>query len=746
MNINNVGNSCVGCGACLNICPVAAITMRMSEDGFLYPEINTEKCINCGLCARGCPVLFSAFKPNTFNPVCYAAYSNDSDAMRSSSGGIFGVLATRFLNNGGYVCGAAFDEDWSVKHIIISSVDDLEKLRVSKYVQSDTNNVFSKIKKLLDADKNVLFSGTPCQVAGLYGFLQKDYDKLLTCDVFCHGAPSPIVWQRYLKEIANGRKITAINFRDKENALNNKSCPYNVTFCFDDGTYLTKPYMEYSYMRGFLQNLYLRKSCAVCKFAKTPRSSDISLGDFWGYYKVEKKRNVKKGVSAVLINTDKGKSIFDKISKELSFIRPVNLSDILAGNPVLAKPFPPHINRDDFVNDFKNSIDAPSDIIMRNLENKNVAIMNFAPQTHNNYGASLVGYAMEQAVRKLGYKPSTIGFISENDLYFKSVRHVFWRFQQNFLNVTGICSNKESLQKNINDKFDKFIIGSDQIIRHPWHYDFVYYLDWVRGKKTLLAYAPSFGVSKLGMGLFSKKYAKKCLSRFDALSVRECSGADIMAKEFGIKNVPVVCDPTMLLTAQDYQSIIDSSKSIIPDTEYVAYYLLDASTDVLKELGKRYQLVDAYHDENGNFREIGQWLDIIKNAKYVVTDSFHGTVFSMLFKRQFVTLTTEERGNDRIDTLMRLVNKERLINSKTIVKEQEHFSEKLDYNEIDKNVALARKRGYEFLKNALAIKPNHKHKIMRKKVFKLFGVIPLFSIKKNKGYILGKIEIGKIKE
>lgn len=713
MNIKNVGIKCVGCSACANICPVGAIKMQKSDDGFLYPHINTKKCINCGMCTSVCPAMFSGFRPKTDCPKCYAAYSDDKNAMRSSSGGIFGILAESVLSDGGYVCGAAFNSDWDVQHIIISSVDDLDKLRVSKYVQSNTNNVYVQIKNLLDDGKRVLFSGTPCQVAGLYGFLRRDYDKLLTCDIFCHGAPSPMVWRRYIQDIANGRKIININFRDKEHALNNPSCPYNVTFYFDNGDCVTRPYPQYEYMNGFLQNLYLRKSCATCKFATTPRTSDITLGDFWGYERIDKRRNIKRGISAVLINTPRGADAFDNIRKSLSFVRPVKLSDIVRGNPVLARPCAQHKNREKFINDFNTCSDSVADIITKNLDTKDVAIMNFSSKTDCNYGASLVGYAMERAVQNLGYNPSTICFIPDPELYRVSNRHVFWQFQQRFLNTTGICTNKESLQNNINEKFDKFIIGSDQVVRHPWHNNFAYYLDWVYGNKALLAYAPSFGISETGMNSKLKRYAKRCLKRFDALSVREHSGSDIMRNEFGIDDVPVVCDPTMLLTASEYQPIIDADKFDLPKTEYVAYYMLDASPNVLRDLGKSYILVDAYRDENGNFRPIGQWLDIIKNAKYVVTDSFHGTVFSMIFEKQFITLKTYFRGNDRIDTLMKLVGHKRLVDASDIISERRHFAKKINYTNVSQNISRARKRGYDFLQSALSISPTYKSPMVK---------------------------------
>ena len=711
-NINTVKNRCFGCGACANACPVGAIKMQTSPEGFLYPVINDKKCIKCGLCASVCPALSKSFAPNTDVLACYAAYSNDNDAMRSSSGGVFGLLATDVLSHGGYVCGAAFDDEWMVRHIVISSVADLDKLRVSKYLQSDTNNVFAQVRDLLTVGKKVLFSGTPCQVAGLYGFLGRDYENLLTCDIFCHGAPSPAVWKKYITEIARGRKITHINFRDKEPALNNPHNTYNVTITFENREVYTMPFGQNIYMNGFLSNLYLRQSCATCKFAHTPRRSDITLGDFWGFRRVNRHRDVRRGISAIIINTARGMAAFDKIRGQLSFIQPVKLSDMVAGNPVLCRPCVTHPGRGTFMQKFQESDSPVSDIIEYGLGKRDVAIMNFASRSTENYGASLVGYAVENAVRKLGYRPYTVRYTAAKALYDTTDKNPFRDFAQQFLNMTGVCTDKASLVNHINDRFNIFIVGSDQIIRHPWHHNFIYYLDWVRGNKTLLMYAPSFGHSNLGMNKTEKRYAKKCLDRFDALSVREHSGADIFKREFGFDNVPVLCDPTMLLDAADYQPIIDASEPVETNKEYVAYYLLDASSDVLAELGDKYQLVNAYRDEHGNFRPIGQWLSIIKNAKYVVTDSFHGSVFSMIFHRQFVTLTTDRRGNDRIDTLMRLVGENRLRDYKQIVPESA-FDSKLDYKKIAKNISDAQARGYDYLKNALAIQPNYKKSLVR---------------------------------
>ena len=732
-NISFVKDRCTGCGACRNICPHGAIVMRQNDEGFLYPAIDESKCTCCGLCVKSCPLSQVAFKLDTQIPKCFAAQSSDEIMKHSSSGGIFSVLAEYILKKGGYVCGAAFDKNWTVQHKIISNKSGLYDLQTSKYVQSDTNSVFTEIKKLLDQKKVVLFTGTPCQVAGLYAFLKKDYDNLVTVDIFCHGAPSPGVFQRYLKEL-NIKKIQEINFRDKNTPQGWKEFAF---FLKSDTKNIHEPVNKNIYTAGFLKNLYLRKSCHICPFAKVPRQGDFSLGDFWGYKK--KNSNVCKGVSAVLLNTPKAQAYFKRIKAVLSFVESVKLDSMFKGNPILRAPVAPNKNRTAFFKDFQTSTPL-ADTIEKYIGKKNVAIFNFASFTTANFGACLVGYAMEQAVAKLGYIPSTINFVPEGWTFLTTQKSSFEHFRQNFLNLTGLCSNKRELKLNLNNAFDKFIIGSDQIVRHT-AYDFAYYMDWVSGDKTLLSYAASFGISKLEMSRGEVKHAKECLDRFDAFSVRELSGADIMKEHFKKDNVPVVCDPTLLLDAQDYQPIIDAEHLTAPAGEYVAYYFLDENPTVLDKLGEKYTLVNAYKDEVGQFRSFGQWLNIIKNAKYVVTDSFHGSVFSIIFKKQFVTLTTKTRGNERLDSLMKILGENRLVTNHDNLTEQV-FNKKIDYAKVAKNLSAAQKKGYDYLENALKIKPNKKRNLFKVKknrqTFSLFGILPVFQIVSKK---MGKTTI-----
>lgn len=727
-NIESVGNRCCGCGACMNICPKGAITMQRNAEGFLYPIIDKDKCINCGLCVRSCPLSNTAFKPDTNLPKCYAVQSTGDIMKHSSSGGVFSVLANYVFDNGGYVCGAAFDKKWLVEHKIVSDKTNLYELQTSKYVQSDTKTVYAKIKELLNNDKPVLFSGTPCQTAGLYSFLGRDYDNLITIDVFCHGAPSPMVWERYLKEVA-ADKITDINFRDKpkDNFGN-----YNFKLETEKETYSTL-HRDNIYMLGFLRNLYLRKSCHHCPFAKTPRTSDFSLGDFWGYETIDDKTDTNNGMSAVLLNTTKAEKIFKVIQHEFSFIRSVQLSQISKFNDVLFQSSQEHQNRDAFFADYKKE-GKIIPMIQKHLIKRDVAILNFSSFSKPNFGAGLVGYAMEKAVEKLGYKPHTINFISENELYKYTQNDNFSKFQNKFLHLTGICRNKDELRTFINPEFNKFIIGSDQIVRHPWHYNFIYYLDWVCGKKSMISYAASFGIADLGMNKLEKQYANVCLNRFDAFSVREHSGADIMQKHFHHENTPVVCDPTMLLDADDYQPIIDAENLTIPNQEYVAYYLLDENPNVLFNLAKKYPIVNTHKDDQGNYRTFGQWLSIIKNAKYVVTDSFHGSVFSIIYRKQFITLTTKTRGNERLESLMKILGENRLITTRDNLTESNLFAKSIDYEKASANINAIKKYSMDFLQRALQIDSNNKCDLLSKKQkvrFWLFGALPIIQITKK---------------
>ena len=313
--------NCTACGACINACPRGALKWSNDDCGFYYPELNADLCVKCGLCEKVCPIdKETQFSSASSNPEGYAAYAPENNIRRnSSSGGVFSVLASRILEQNGVVYGAAYLENFQVSHIGVRSMDDLVRLRGSKYVQSFIpENLFKEVKQELEKGTAVLFSGTPCLNAGLKTFLQKEYANLITVDLVCHGVPPQTVFDGHIKacEKRYGRKLVSYNFRDKE-----KSWHYfNTLLTWDDGTTTSMPFLKSPYMKLFLHDgqPFLRQSCYRCKYAKKLRCSDITIGDFWGYQQTATMPNTDEGISCVLCNTEKGKSFYREISGNLT--------------------------------------------------------------------------------------------------------------------------------------------------------------------------------------------------------------------------------------------------------------------------------------------------------------------------------------------------------------------------------------------------------------------------------------------
>lgn len=321
---------CTGCSACASICPKGAIKLVEDNEGFKHPEIDQSKCINCGLCKRTCPVLNT--EENSSLNRCYVAYNKNNEMKKtSSSGGIFDAIARKVLSDNGIVIGAAFNDNMELEHIALEKIDDLEKLKGSKYLQSNINNMFSYIKEKIN-DKKILFVGTPCQVAGLHAYLKKDYDNLICIDLFCHGVPSPKLFNKYIKELEddNSSKVVKYNFRDKKTGWDT----YSNIASFENDNEISELQSNNSYMRLFLSDIALRESCYNCNFKIGNKYSDITLGDFWGVQKYYPEMYSKNGVSAIIINTEKGKLIFESISNDLEY-KKCKLEEIEDGNPSL---------------------------------------------------------------------------------------------------------------------------------------------------------------------------------------------------------------------------------------------------------------------------------------------------------------------------------------------------------------------------------------------------------------------------
>ena len=334
---------CAICGACINACPVDAISLGKVHLDFRYPQINEDICIHCSQCEKACPILGNKGKPGEGYPVAFAAKSeNDPMRMRSSSGGVFYELADQMLRDGGYVCGAVFDDEFHVKHILSDAKEDILRMMGSKYAQSDVGYCYREVKDMLEKGCKVLFSGCPCQVAGLRTFLGKEYPNLVLVELICHGIPSDHMLQTYIgmQERKYGARLTRMEFRNKKKGWHNSS----VRMEFGHHRTYSKPIAADAYMNGFLGSVTLKPTCYQCHFRNFTAGSDIILGDFWGA-EVELPEDDNKGLSAILVNSGKGMDIIDRCNLALT---PANVETVIRYNKNLLCSAAPSPKRSSF--------------------------------------------------------------------------------------------------------------------------------------------------------------------------------------------------------------------------------------------------------------------------------------------------------------------------------------------------------------------------------------------------------------
>ena len=339
---------CCGCSACASACPKQCISMVADNEGFLYPQINEEKCVDCGMCENVCPTTSRIIKREPKR--VFAAKNSDEDVrMRSSSGGVFSMIADWVITRGGVVFGACWNERWEVVHDYTETKDGISKFRGSKYVQSRIGSAYKKAEQFLKKGRIVLFSGTPCQIAGLTRFLKKEYANLLKVDIICHGVPSPLVFKKYIDErithastvekrkcdrnrigSTSRAEVKDISFRDKRQGW--KNFGFNMIVRCTDGNIKSyyEPKNENLFIKGFLSNIYLRPSCYYCHFKGFHTCSDLTLGDYWG---IDACFDDDKGVSAITINSDKGEQLFSNI--ENIFLRESSCADLASKNLAL---------------------------------------------------------------------------------------------------------------------------------------------------------------------------------------------------------------------------------------------------------------------------------------------------------------------------------------------------------------------------------------------------------------------------
>lgn len=380
-------SECCGCEACAQICPKGCIHLVEDKEGYRYPIVDKATCLDCGACERGCPIINDNEQQKPIE-VLAAKNRDEQQRLAGSSGGVFFEIGKNILNKGGVVFGARFDRNWNVIHGYTEDIDGLNDFRGSKYVQSHIGDSYKKAKLFLKAGRQVLFSGTPCQIAGLQRFLHKKYDNLLLVDVVCHGVPSSMPWQKFLDETIRPqhmsletlrKRIVSISFRSKENGwlkyhLKVIYNPLNGISTNSRNSIFSKYHRDTDFCYGFLRNYFLRPSCYNCKFRCGKSHSDITLADFWGIWNHSDQWNDDRGISLVMLNSEKGKAIFDTLNID-TFVS--NYQTAIEGN--------------------KSIIESPRKPIERHFVFRH---LNGGTKLHNAFKFNFI----EKLLIKLGYK------------------------------------------------------------------------------------------------------------------------------------------------------------------------------------------------------------------------------------------------------------------------------------------------------------------------------------------------------
>lgn len=631
---------CTGCMACKNICSQSAIHVYMDSLGFTYPYIDTDKCIGCGACEKICPIINYVNKKISCD-ICYAVQAEDEIRKESSSGGVFSIVARYVLQQGGNVCGATY-EDGIVRHCIIDNESELFRLSKSKYVQSDISYIYEKINAILKTDKMVLFCGTPCQCTAVKKYCG-DSDNLVLIDILCMGVPSQKLFERYLEEDFSSEIVEMIDFRDK--SVEGWTPNLYLKVKTKQGETLIN-HSDSTYYSAFLQALTIREACTECKFAGGERIGDITLGDFWGIGNYKRDLDDGLGTSMVLINTDKGRKLFELCKMQFKLHEEIPFQVACANNPILLHPTGNSGRRSEFIDEYNgtNLRECVSHIISNKAD---CGIINY--WWCNDNGAILTAYALQKTLKKMGYSSRLIDMST-----FDRCAGISKKFETEFLQTTShIYTSKQFNQ--LNDAFEHFLVGSDQVFRVEWVTN-RWFLDFVKLNKNKISVAASFGNDDVSCSHEKELELKYLLSRFNSLSTREDTGIGIF-KKLGVKGEHII-DPVFWIKPKEYINDLHITDNHTSE-RYIFAYFRDKSEIkecVCKDIAEKLSCAIIYADDA---TEVKDFIACIAYCQFVITDSYHGLCFSLIFNKKYICFWNILRGNTRFDSLINLLSLDR---------------------------------------------------------------------------------------
>lgn len=678
---------CTGCMACYSCCPNKAILIEEKRDGFLYPQIQWNNCTDCGICIKKCPG--AQKREPIHNSFCYAAQANDDIRLHSSSGGMFSLMAQYIIRSGGVVCGAGFF-DGKVRHIIIDTEEGIKALRKSKYVQSDCSTIYEELKKFIKSGKYVLFTGTPCQCAAVKNIFIENHN-LIVVDILCMGVPSQKLFDRYLHEEIQGDNIEQIDFRDKSKYGWSQDLVLAIK---RNGKPELIDNAESSYYSAFLDAYSIRESCTECAFAGKERVGDLTIGDFWGIEKFDNSISDAKGTSLVLVNTAKGKLLLNTIKDQLKLLKEFDINIAFQSNPILKYPTMVSSKRREFLDITENeTIKEKYDFLK--LNKADCGIINY--WWCNDNGAILTAFALQRLLQINGFSSRLINVCNRNQL--ERSGGISSKFERRYLYTTNQITSKEQFEK-LNSSFEHFIVGSDQVFRAEWVSD-KWFLDFVDLSHNKIAMAASFGIDSLSVSKRRERKIKYLLNRFNNISIRELSGIKLCSS-LGI-SAQYVIDPVFLIDPQNYVDIIKNSNHRKKDSKHIFGYFRDKTNDKvsqINEIASQYNLEVFIADDT---TAVDKFLCMIYTADCVLTDSYHGLCFSLIFNKDFGCYYNELRGNDRFQSLMQIleINQIKFIPENQTVSAIKIIKYPLDWKNINQNILEQRKIGTEWLLNAL---------------------------------------------
>lgn len=709
-----VGAHCSGCAACCNGCPVDAITMEPDSLGFLQPQINEKICIDCGRCKDICPGLQAKNTEESVKefPLCYAAKGSDELRQKSSSGGAFTLLAQEILRRGGIVFGAVMGTDLTVYHTAARNEDELAGMRKSKYVQSTVGYTYRDVKNALDEGRDVLFSGTPCQVAGLYAFLGEKPKRLYTIDIFCHGVSSSKMLKESLQEL-RGNPCN-IDFRDKNYGW---EC-LAMTVYFTDGSKRRLSYDESRYEQGLHPGMTLRESCYECSFCDFPRQGDISIGDFWRLDDYRPELVDGKGVSALLVNTEKGADLFDKVKETFAHVTQTPI-EWLSHNRISAQ------TRKDPAREYFLEL-YPGHTFNRSVylaQQGKYDVGIVGNWSYPNYGSALTYYALYRIIKEQGLSVCMMSWPQTSEWRPYAKADLFLKEPYRSFEMATVPQTREELFVQ-GDKCGTFVLGSDQLLNNNLYrwFDRFAQLDWVPAYKRKIAYAASFGCDYIWGEERDHAEMAHFLRQFDAFSVREETGQTLLKQNYGVE-AQTVLDPVFLLPKEELYKLADIGMARIPNDRYLFAYVLDPNSEkaaILRSCGEKlgilpysvsdaaphkHQLGEGWDIQTEYGIKLEEWLAVIRGCSFMITDSFHGMCMAIRFHKPFLAISNQERGATRFaEILGKLGLTDRLLSSvRDISQKTELLGQPIDYEIVEKRLSTERGKSLLWLQNALTM-------------------------------------------